>query len=368
MSAVRYGTAARCKMLGGSCAGTCSEPGPCGRRSIGDNVAVIGHSRGGGTAFHLARAMSAEFPFDPPWRVCVVSLRWHRSRTDLIVDQNVTPAMMLIHATMDSDQHAPNSFKRYDTTASEDEPVFPNQVHKSMKLLNGGSHGGFADLLTAGRFQRRLTKGYVLAFLSSYLKEDPTWTEGYVRGELVPRPVGRRRHQPVQRWRRAPRPSTTSRDHEIESSTIGGVVRSVDTGLIVLDLDPAPGSPHVTKALWMRGSNSGSSVTWTIPAGERDVSAFRRLSMRIGRSELAGDVEDLRVSDPKRLHLVRRAPSVRLRRHSAAHDDVYHRNSAALSRHHRHGRNGDGPGFRWTTSARTTTFVGSDSASAVTRC
>ena len=53
----------------------------------------------------------------------------------------------------------------------------------------------------------------------------------------------------------------------------------------VLDLSDDPMSNvHGTHALWTWGSADGASVTWTIPAGKRDATAFKWLSLRIAQT------------------------------------------------------------------------------------
>lgn len=46
--------------------------------------------------------------------------------------------------------------------------------------------------------------------------------------------------------------------------------------------------------LWMWGTADGAAVTWSIPAGSRDASAFKWLSLRLGQADGAPS-EDLRI-------------------------------------------------------------------------
>ena len=74
----------------------------------------------------------------------------------------------------------------------------------------------------------------------------------------------------------------------------GGVVVTSNATMDALDLGNYPTYVHDTHALWMWGAGDGSLVSWTIPAGKREASAFKWLSLRIGQTSGA-PANDLRV-------------------------------------------------------------------------
>jgi hypothetical protein len=79
----------------------------------------------------------------------------------------------------------------------------------------------------------------------------------------------------------------------------------------VIDLDPSTDTPHHTHALRYTPPANGGGFAWSIPAGLRDVTAFKYLSVRAG--QLTGPV-----TDDLRIRIVNggvTSPSVRLTDH-----------------------------------------------------
>jgi hypothetical protein len=89
-----------------------------------------------------------------------------------------------------------------------------------------------------------------------------------------------------------------------QTSTIGGAV--TETGL---PADPQENdlrtidshSPHQTGGLLVRWSNTGQVLTYAVPAGQQDVSAFHAVSVRLTQrvdsvSDPAGQPQDLRLT------------------------------------------------------------------------
>ena len=257
------------------------------------SVAIIGHSRGGGTAVHLAQALASPEPGEPLWNVRAI-VQLAPVGHDAVIDGSITRAYLAIHGSMDEDEPASNSFRHYDAAGSDDsqfDPLWnPAVVYKSLKLLENGSHKGFTAKGLGG--QMDVTKGYVLAFLRAHLHNDVAWYEEYIRGDAVPATWSTVVSQGSDGFLR--RVIDHFEDGTVGSSTIGGVVYRTGVNAIVSDLSAHNDSTHQTHALSVAADNTSAHVTWRIPAGKRDVAAFKWLSLRIGQTT-GPPTDDLRV-------------------------------------------------------------------------
>jgi dienelactone hydrolase len=252
-------------------------------------VALLGHSRGGEAIKFLAEKIESDPVFDVRAVVSLAPTNFHHVK---LTGQNTIGAMTIVGSS-DADTTTDRAYSSHDETGSDasqlDPAINPSVVYRSMKLLQGASHAGFA----AEGAQGSVTQGYVLAFLHAHLKNDVAYYEDYVRGDAVP--FG---------W-----PSTVTTqysdgflrrvidnfdDGSTASSTIGGGVAVTLGAGGVIDLDPSAITPHHTHALQYTPPPSGGGFQWGIPAGKRDATAFKYLSLRVGQS--AGpQTDDLRV-------------------------------------------------------------------------
>lgn len=252
-------------------------------------VALIGHSRGGEAVKLLADQLANDPVFDVRAVVSLAPTNFHH----VALTGSSTIGAMTIVGSSDADTTTDRAYSSHDETGSDasqqDPAIDPDVVYRSMKLLQGASHFGFA----AEGAQGSVTQGYVLAFLHAHLKNDVTYYEDYVRGDAVP--FG---------W---PSAVTTQYsdgflrrtidnfdDGTTGGSTIGGAVTvSLGAGGVI-DLDPSAITPHHTHALQYTPPAGGGGFLWAIPAGKRDATAFKYLSLRVGQS--AGPAtDDLRI-------------------------------------------------------------------------
>jgi hypothetical protein len=181
----------------------------------------------------------------------------------------------------------------YDRASSEfgqlDPLINPAVIDRSMKMVENASHSWFAQDSSFGD----MVKGYVLALLHAHLKNDYTYYDDYVRGDAIPSgwtaSVTSQYSDGVLR-----RVVDNFEDGALGTSTIGGGVTVVIGAGGVIDLGASADSPHDTWALRYTPPASGGGFGWSIPAGKRDESAFKYLSVRVGQT--AGAVtDDLRI-------------------------------------------------------------------------
>ena len=258
------------------------------------SVALIGHSRGGGTVRYLADKLKD----DPVFQVRSVISLAPVGADDQFIDGTRTVGYLTLYGTTDHDVSPRGVYRHYDRAGTDDsqfDPAWrPDVVYKAMKLIHGAAHTGYSDLGSVA--QQNLVKGFVLAFLKAHNADDVAWYEDYIRGDAVPggwtEPVLTQYSDGFYR-----RVIDHFDDGTVADNTAGGTVSTDAVEAHVLDLDLALyGSTYVheTRVLWMWGTAEGAAVTWSIPAGSRNASAFKWLSLRLGQAGSTPS-EDLRI-------------------------------------------------------------------------
>lgn len=248
------------------------------------SVALVGHSRGGAAMRYLAQSLENHPIFTVK---SVVNLAPASQGPDL--DGNQTEGYFHIYGTSDGDTSPGATFANHDRAGDDGSQLDPiwndDVVYKSVKLLEGATHGGYID----GGPQNDAVKGYVLAYLAAHNKGDATWYEDYIRGDAVPGGWAQPIHTTYSDgfYRRV---IDHFDDGIVNNSTIGGTVGYANATAQVFD----PGFPHDTDVMWMWGHNTSGVVVWTIPAGKRNAGGFEWLSLRI--AQLSGaPANDLRI-------------------------------------------------------------------------
>jgi hypothetical protein len=251
-------------------------------------VALIGHSRGG----EVVKFLAEDLANDPIFHVrSVISLAPTNQHHIELTGNNTLSAMVLVGSS-DADTTTDRAYSTHDEASSEgsqNDPItVPGVLYRSMKLLGGGSHHGFA----VEAAQSSVTQGYVLAFLHAHLKDDVTYYEDYVRGDAIPAGWGSATTQYSDGFLR--RVIDNFEDGSIANPTIGGSIAVTFGAGGVIDLDPSTDTPHHTRALRYTPPANGGGFAWGIPLGKRDVTLFKYLSVRAG--QLAGPAtDDLRI-------------------------------------------------------------------------
>jgi dienelactone hydrolase len=253
-------------------------------------VALVGHSRGGETVRYLAHDLKN----NPVFHVkSVIALAPTRT-TPISLDAQTSLSAMVLVGTADTDTRAESAYAAHDTAGSDasqqDPNINPSALYRSMKLLTNVTHGSFAGDFVEGA----TVQGYVLAFLHAHLKNDVTYYEDYVRGDAVPAawPFGVTSQYSDGFLRRV---IDNFDDGALANSTIGGFVSvAIGNTSIVENLGTSSTTPHQTFALRYDPPSSGAGFIWEIPAGKRDASYFKYLSLRVGQAAGA-PTDDLRV-------------------------------------------------------------------------
>ena len=284
---------------------------------VGNNVGILGHSRGGEAAFQAAGLNTAE-----GWGYginAVVSLT--PTAYDNWTYLHPWSAPCLVVAGSLDEQLSTSSdvgFELYDHAAPP----------KSLAYVYGGGHAryntewvqgpeGYWNIhpLDAARMigtsaHHAIALGYITPFFRMHLRSESQWA-GIFKGEWIPSSV--QSSSPKLRICMQYEDATvrTIDDFEgahtptsWETSTIGGTVtRSGLASTPQEDLlaEIVPGSPHATAGLRAAWDPSGGALQWAVPAGQRDVSGFAALSLRIGQvietaANPLGQAQDLRVT------------------------------------------------------------------------
>lgn len=107
-----------------------------GSKSLVENLGLIGHSRGGGTA----RALSEEFDTSGSYWGVRALVRLACTFTNDGIDFGATEALMVLQRTDDADQLPDNGFGLYDGSDSEG-----SALDKPMKLFDNSGHEQFSE-------------------------------------------------------------------------------------------------------------------------------------------------------------------------------------------------------------------------------
>lgn len=281
-----------------------------------NNVGVLGHSRGGEAVFKITRlnqslglgiglnALMALGPTDQYGR-------------EAISGAAAVPLFVLYGAKDDdvsgwtggTPQIRMSGFSLYDRYRDKD---------KSMAFVYDATHNGFVThneafgtpppppLMTVAD-QQKILLAYVNAFCRMQLLGETEWA-GMFTGEWKPPQVSATGATIPFQFRDTTRRTMDDFEgphapNDWQTSTIGGSVAQtglpsapVETQLFTND----NASPHDTGGLRLTWNSSGDQLVFSVPAGQRDVSAFKFLSLRIGKvvgspSNPAGD-QNLRVA------------------------------------------------------------------------
>ncbi|HYR11396.1 MAG TPA: hypothetical protein VEQ60_26680, partial [Longimicrobium sp.] len=268
-----------------------------------NNIGVMGHSRGGEAvikAVRLNQQMALGYNLN-----AIISLApTDQYGSEVLGGAWATPYFVL-YGSRDGDIDGGiwvsgytvpmTGFALYDRASG---------ARKSMAFVHRATHNGFittnydawgADLLAAlnPAVQKAITAAYMNAFFRWHLKNEPQW-EGMFSGEWKPGSVESTGAEVYLQYRH-----TTTRvvdnfqaGGNWQASTIGGTVSQTglpanpNEGKLHHHVSAAgidPKSPHDNNGLRLRWDNFGDRLEFTIPAAQKDVSAYTALSFRVSQ-------------------------------------------------------------------------------------
>lgn len=268
--------------------------------SVQNSVAVLGHSRGGEAVFKIARlnqslglgiglnALLALGPTDQYGR-------------ETITGTTARPLMVLYGAKDDDVSGWPpyagynvrqSGFSLYDRFDGQE---------KSMAFVYDATHNGFVThnevfgappvppLMTVAD-QQKILLAYSNAFCRMHLLGEPQW-RGMFTGEWKPPAVAASGAVMAFQFRSPTRRAVDEFEgphapNDWQISTLGGAATQsglpanpVETQLYPQDAQ----SPHDTGGLRLAWDGLGDQLVVDIPAGQRDVTAFSHLQVRLGK-------------------------------------------------------------------------------------
>jgi hypothetical protein len=283
--------------------------------SVQNKVAVLGHSRGGEAVFKIARlnqTLGLGIGLD-----ALISLApTDQYGRESIAGAAAVPLFVLYGAKDDDVSGAPSGtplirqsgFSLYDRFQDQD---------KSMAFVYDATHNGFVThneafgapppppLMTVAD-QQKILLAYCNAFSRLHVLGESQW-QGMFTGEWKPPQVAATGATIAFQYRDTTRRSvdTFEGPHapgDWQTSTIGGAVTEsglpgapIETQLFVND----NASPHDTGGLRLVWNSAGDQLTFAVPPGQRNVSTFENLSVRLGKvvggGNPAGD-QNLRIA------------------------------------------------------------------------
>ena len=268
--------------------------------SVQNSVAVLGHSRGGEAVFKIARlnqslslgvGLSALLSLGPT----------DRYGRETITGATARPLFVLYGAKDDDVAGWPPSsgynvrqtgFSLYDRFDGQE---------KSMAFVYDATHNGFVThneafgtppvppLMTVAD-QQKILLAYCNAFCRMHVLGESQW-RGMFAGEWKPPAVAATGALMAFQFRSTARRTVDEFEgphapHDWQTSTIGGA--AMQTGLpanpVETQLFPQDNqSPHDTGGLRLAWDGIGDQLVFDVPAGQRDVTAFAHLQVRLGK-------------------------------------------------------------------------------------
>lgn len=259
-----------------------------------NNVGVLGHSRGAEAVFKIAR-LNQSMGLGIGLNALVSLAPTDQYGREAISGAAAVP-LFVLYGAKDADVSGwppyagynvrQSGFSLYDRYDDKD---------KSMAFVYEATHNGFvtANEIAVGLSvadQQKILLAYTNAFFRMHLRNEPEWV-GLFTGEWKPPAVGATPAEIYFQYRDTQRRviDTFEGAHtgtSWQTSTIGDAV-----GQSGLPANPAETqlypqdnqSPHDTGGLRLAWDSNGDELTFAIPAGQRNVSGFGSVSIRVGQ-------------------------------------------------------------------------------------
>jgi hypothetical protein len=268
--------------------------------SVQNSVAVLGHSRGGEAVFKIAR-LNESLALGVGLNALLALGPTDRYGRETITGTTAKPLFVLYGAKDDDVAGWPPSsgynvrqtgFSLYDRFDGQD---------KSMSFVSDATHNGFVTHneafgtppvppLMSVADQQKILLAYCNAFCRMQVLGEPQWS-GMFTGEWKPPAVAATGAVMAFQFRSTNRRPVDEFEgphgpNDWQSSTIGGAASQsglpanpTETQLYPQDNQ----SPHDTGGLRLAWDTAGDQLVFDIPAGQRDVSTFAFLQVRLGK-------------------------------------------------------------------------------------
>jgi len=262
--------------------------------TLQNNVGVLGHSRGAEAVFKIAR-LNVTQGLGIGLNALVSLAPTDQYGRETITGAQAVP-LFVLYGAKDGDVSGWPPYAGYNVRQSGFSLYdrFDNQ-NKSMAFVYEATHNGFVthneiSVALTVPDQQKILLAYTNAFFRLHLKNEPQW-EGLFTGEWRPPSVAATPAQIYFQYRDTQRQALddfegTHTGTSWQTSTIGDAV--TQTGLpsdpVETQLFPQDNqSPHDTGGLRFAWDNLGDKLELAIPPGQRDVSAFNAVSVRVGQ-------------------------------------------------------------------------------------
>lgn len=268
--------------------------------SVQNNVAVLGHSRGGEAVFKIAR-LNESLALGIGLKALLALGPTDQYGRETITGTTAKPVFVLYGAKDDDVSGWPpyagynvrqSGFTLYDRFDGQE---------KSMAFVYDATHNGFVThneafgtapvppLMTVAD-QQKILLAYCNAFCRLHVHGEAQWT-GMFNGEWRPPTVSSTGVVMTIQYRNPTRRTLDQFEGphaagDWQTSTIGGAV--VQSGLpadpVETQLYPQDNqSPHDTGGLRLTWNSSGDQLVFDIPPGQRNVTSFSHLQARLGK-------------------------------------------------------------------------------------
>lgn len=268
--------------------------------SVQNNVAVLGHSRGGEAVFKIAR-LNQSLGLGIGLKALIALGPTDQYGRETITGATAKP-LFVLYGAKDDDVSGWLPYAGYNVRQSGFSLYdrFDGQ-EKSMVFVYDATHNGFVThnevfgtppvppLMTVAD-QQKILLAYVNAFCRMRVHNEPQW-RGIFTGEWRPPTVSSTGAVLTTQFRDPARRTVDELEGphaagDWQTSTIGGAVSQsglpsnpVETQLYPQDIQ----SPHDTGGLRLSWNSSGDQVVFDIPAGQRNITTFSHLQVRLGK-------------------------------------------------------------------------------------
>ncbi len=263
---------------------------------VQNNIGIMGHSRGGEAVLKAARLNNTGglgFNFN-----AIMSLAPTDQYGSEVLAGTWSKPYFVLYGSRDGDINGgiwtsgytvpQTGFALWDRADGSEKTMAFVYLATHNGFVTTNSDSGDAGLLT-NTVQKAITQAYMNAYFRMKLKNEPVW-KGMFTGEWKPASVNSTPAQIFAQYQDTGTRTVDKFDGVIDwqASSIGGTVTSIG-----LPINPEEGklrtidnhSPHDSQGLKIRWDNSSDAAEFSIPSGQKNVSGFSHLSIRITQKD-----------------------------------------------------------------------------------